>query len=403
MPGPDTPAGAQLGQPSSQAGHTIRLVLVTNLIPPYHKPLLDRLSRRYPNMRVLLSVPMESNRKWKLQWQGLDVVVQKTITLNRRWRHPKGFSEPLYVHLPTDTFGQLRGFGANVVISWEMGTRTLLAALYRQSHRGTRLIVWAEIAESTEQGRGLWRKAIRRVLHHGADAFLVTGESGARYLRSLGVAERKIFKIAYTVETAPFAALDLRRSDHLARRFLYVGQLIERKGLLQFITALCQWATLHPANQIQFVLAGEGPLLEHLRRVATPPNLRLCFLGNVEYENLPQTYAEAGIFVLPTFADSWGVVVNEAMAAGLPILGSSYSQAVAELVREGENGWQFRPGVGDEMFQAISRSLAVSSEKLDEMRSCARQTALRLTPDYLTDLVDAAIAYCVKDRAPGTG
>ena len=156
MPGPDAP-GAQLNQPPSQAGHTIRLVLVTNLIPPYHKPLLDRLSRRYPNMRVLLSVPMESNRKWKLQWQGLDVVVQKTITLNRRWRHPKGFSEPLYVHLPTDTFGQLRGFGANVVISWEMGARTLLAALYRQIHRSTRLIIWAEIAESTEQGRGLWR------------------------------------------------------------------------------------------------------------------------------------------------------------------------------------------------------------------------------------------------------
>ncbi|MDQ2842694.1 MAG: hypothetical protein M3Y72_16975 [Acidobacteriota bacterium] len=147
-------------QPAAQAGAAPeesaipRVILITNVIPPYHKSLLDRLHLRYPTMRILLSTPMESNRSWKLEWEGLDVVVQKTITLHRQWRHPKGFSEPLYVHLPLDTLAQLRRFRPDVVISWELGTRTMLAAAYRMLRRRTRLLVWAEVAESTERGRG---------------------------------------------------------------------------------------------------------------------------------------------------------------------------------------------------------------------------------------------------------
>ena len=399
MCNPDAPAVTLLPPPEkTHIDLDTRLAILTNLIPPYHKPLLDRLGASYPQMRVLLSVPMESNRRWKLAWQGLDVVVQKTITLNKHWRHPKGFSEPLYVHLPVDTIGQLRRFQADVVISWEMGSRTLLAAVYRQLHRRTRLIIWAEIAESTEHGRGFLRSVLRKILHHGADAFLVTGESGVRYLRSLGVPQAKIFKIAYTTDISPFAAVALARHHHPARRFLYVGQFIERKGLLPFLDALSRWATLHPASKLEFTLAGDGPLREDLQSFPVPPNLRLTLLGNVDYENLPAVYAQADTFVLPTFADTWGVVVNEAMAAGLTVLGSEYGQAVSELVREGESGWIFRPDVGDEMFDALGRSLSVSAQQLERMRSCARETALRLTPDYVTELVDAAILSCLESR-----
>jgi glycosyltransferase involved in cell wall biosynthesis len=379
---------------ATAADEAPRVALLTNVIPPYHKPVLDRLARRYPNLRVLLSVPMESNRNWRLEWEGLDVVVQKTVTLNKRWRHPKGFSESLYVHLPIDTLAQLRRFRADVVISWEMGVRTILACIYRQLHRDTKLIVWAEIAESTEHGRGAIRNGIRKLLHYGVDGFLVTGESGARYLRSLGVAERKIFKIAYTTDIAPFLLTPLVRTLESAWKLLYVGQLIERKGLLQFLSVLSRWADARPDRNIEWILAGEGPLGEKLAQFAMPANVQLRLLGNVTYEDLPSVYARAGIFVLPTLADTWGVVVNEAMAAGLPVLGSVYGQAVSELVRDGINGWIFRPDIGDEMFQALDKSLTASPGDLNQMRSSARATAARLTPDYTTCLIERTITAC---------
>ncbi|MGA8027668.1 MAG: glycosyltransferase family 4 protein [Bryobacteraceae bacterium] len=372
-----------------------RLALLTNMIPPYHKPVLDVLSRRYPNMRVLLSTPMESNRPWKLDWAGLDVVVQKTITLKGRWSHPRGFSEPLAVHLPIDTLQQLRRFRPDVVISWEMGFRTMLAMFYRKLWPASKMLVWAEVAESTEQGRGWARNLFRGILHRSVDAFIVVGESGARYIRSLGVSDTKIFKISYTTDINRFTAIPLTRHEEHAKRLLYVGQLVERKGLAPFLDVLSEWASANRDFQVEFLFAGDGPLNTALRRTSVPPNVTLTFLGSFQYDDLPKVYTQASILVLPTLADTWGVVVNEGMAAGLPILGSIYSQAVVEMVTEGQNGWTFRADKPDEIRAAIDRCLKTPPDKLNDMRKCARETAGRLTPEYVASLIQGAITACV--------
>jgi glycosyltransferase involved in cell wall biosynthesis len=374
----------------------VRIVFLTNIIAPYWKSIFDALSPRYSHMRVLLSTRMEPNRHWEADWKGLDVVVQKTITLKRHWRHTSGFTEPIYLHLPLDTVKQLRSFSAQLVISSEMGFRTLLALVYRKMHPNSRLVVWAEIAESTEHGRGRLRVVLRRFLHRYVDGFVVPGESGARYLRRVGTHYRKIFRVPYTTDVDRFAASPLARREDNARSLLYVGQLIERKGLLPFISVLSKWAGANPGRVIQFVLAGDGPLRNQLERGSVPPNLKLGFLGNVAYRDLPNLYAEAGIFVFPTLADTWGVVVNEALASGLPVLGSVRSQAVEELVEDGRNGWLFQPDKTEQMYNAIDRSLSTSVTTLNTMRRHARATALQLRPDYVADRVDAILAHMTR-------
>jgi glycosyltransferase involved in cell wall biosynthesis len=120
-------------------------------------------------------------------------------------------------------------------------------------------------------------------------------------------------------------------------------------------------------------------------------NLRLRFLGNLEYGKLPEVYAQGGIFAFPTLADEWGLVANEAMAAGLPVLGSSYSQSVEELVVEGETGWQFRPDKLEEMYSALERSLSMPLAQLERMRTKARDRIQYLTPDFVADNILKAI------------
>jgi glycosyltransferase involved in cell wall biosynthesis len=94
-------------------------------------------------------------------------------------------------------------------------------------------------------------------------------------------------------------------------------------------------------------------------------------------------YADAGILAFPTLADEWGLVVNEAMAAGLPVLGSLYGQSVEELVTDGETGWTFRPDHVDEFDAALGRALATPAAELDRMRAVARGRAARLTPEFV--------------------
>jgi glycosyltransferase involved in cell wall biosynthesis len=376
--------------PKSSQAAPIRVAYLTNMLAPYWKLIGECLASLYC-LRIFLSTRTEANRPWAVDWGHLDVVLQRTITFHRRWKHPTGFTEPIEVHLPIDTVAQLRRFRAQVVLSAEMGFRTLLACIYRKLAPQSRLLVIAEMSESSERGRGRSRALIRRLIRDRVDGFLVPGKSGARHLDSLGIPPSKIFEIGYTSDVPRFSALPLTRTPEIAYRLLYVGQFIERKGLLPFLDALAQWASHNPQRTLEFVLVGDGPSRSKLAGSRLPPNLKLTFHGNMAFSDVAAVYAQCGVFVFPTLADTWGVVVNEAMAAGLPVLGSMYSQAVEELLDEGRNGWSFHPDDPADTYSSIERVLNTPIDTLTQMRECARRTAMRYTPESVATNVDRAI------------
>ena len=375
----------------------VKIAFLTNMVPPYHKPVLKLLTQRYGGLRIFISTAMEANRPWKAEWNGLDVVVQKGLAIKSGWRHPKGFSEAVTVHIPLDTISQLARYKPDVVMSGEMGMRTLLALLYRKFAGSCKLLIWSEVTKTTEQGRGVLRGLLRKRLAHRVDGFLALGAGGADYIRSLGVAEDKIFRLAYTTDIERFSCLSATRTGEAARRLLYAGQLVQRKGLMPFLSTLSRWAAAQPEHRIEFMIAGNGPLEAELRALPVPDNVKLIFRGAVQYEDLPELYGQAGIFVMPTLADTWGVVVNEALASAVPVMGSLASQAVEEMIEDGKTGWTFRPQVEDEVYSAIDRALLCPAEELQNMRGRARQRALQISPEYVAGLIDKALAFCAAE------
>ena len=371
------------------------VALLTNFIAPYRLSLYKAMAARVENWQVLVSTPMEPNRPWPSEWGGLNVTVQKNITIRRSWQHPHGFADTLYVHIPYDTIWVLKKYQPDVIISQELGMRTLQAALYRKLNPKSRLIIWGLYSEYTEQGRGKLRYMLRRWLLPQADAVIVNGKSGARYIQQFG--GTKIFTAPYSTEMSPFLSVPLAKEPNQVYRLLYVGQLIERKGLIPFLKALARWAQEHRERSIELWLLGDGPLRATLQEQVLPQNVLLRFLGNVQYAELPEIYAQGGILVFPTLADEWGVVVNEAMAAGLPILGSIYSQAVEELCVEGVTGWLFRPDRDSEIYSALDRAFSTKIETLEQMRTKVRESIQGLTPDWVADRLLEAIHY-VSDR-----
>ncbi len=133
-----------------------------------------------------------------------------------------------------------------------------------------------------------------------------------------------------------------------------------------------------------------------LSQLPLAPNVKLEFLGAFQYDDLPEIYSSAGVFVLPTLADNWAVVVNEALAAGLPVLGSVYAQAVEELIQEGRNGWIFRPDNAEDTYRAIDRMMNTSEQQLDAMRANGRMVASQLTPERVADQIALAVNACVE-------
>jgi glycosyltransferase involved in cell wall biosynthesis len=116
-------------------------------------------------------------------------------------------------------------------------------------------------------------------------------------------------------------------------------------------------------------------------------------LDAVSYDRLPMLYANADIFVLPTLADEWGVVVNEAMAAGLPVLGSRHSQAVEELVTEDDTGWTFAPENHETVYDALDRALGSNSDTRQRMGTFARRRVLELTPERVADRIAKTLCF----------
>jgi glycosyltransferase involved in cell wall biosynthesis len=362
----------------------LRVAVLINFVPPYLLPVLQKLSSKVADLRVFVSTTMEADRSWRVDWTGLQVMVQKTVTAAVR----RGF-----LHFPYDTIPLLRNFRPDIVISSQLGARTLQSFLYCKMSPNARLITWADLSEHSECETGKMRLAIRQVLLQSSDAVLVNGSSGARYVERLGAQAKSIFHLPFVRDMNDFCSLPVTRESAMSHRLLYVGRLVANKGLSLFLAALARWKRRHPRRLDECWVVGEGPLQHELEQSARSNDLNVKFLGHVPFDELHRIYGSAGIFAFPTLGDTWGVVVNEALAAGLPVLGSRFSQAVEELVEDGVNGWTFRPDQSAEIDAALDRALNTPESALQQMRAAARARVERLTPEFAaTRIIEAIIA-----------
>src|SRR5688572_27563388 len=110
---------------------------------------------------------MESNRDWKPDWGSLDVAQQRTLTFHRKWK-TSTFAENYELHVPYDTIAQLRAYRPDVILTGEMGARSVQAVAYARFTR-TPVVLWAMLSEHTEQSRGGLRTPIRRWLARSVD------------------------------------------------------------------------------------------------------------------------------------------------------------------------------------------------------------------------------------------
>jgi glycosyltransferase involved in cell wall biosynthesis len=356
----------------------VRVALLTNFVPPYRVSLFEALARRVDRLLVLISTEMEPGRPWPFAPGSLDVIVQKTLTLQQSQR-AGAVHDRVAVHVPLDTTERLETFAPDVIVSGELGARTLAATRFGQRYH-VPVVVWATLSERTERHRGHARRWVRSRLLRAAEHVLVNGASGERYVRGFGVPVERITRLPYTTAMEPFLSVPLARPAAEALRVLSVGSLIPRKAPDALLAGAQRAASA--GRPVELTFLGEGPLRGSLeRRASVPvPGLSVRFAGAVSYDVLPDYYAGADVLAFPTLSDEWGLVVNEALAAGVPVLGSRESQAVEELVVDGENGWLLDDCTAEGVARGLGRVLRASPARLASMRAAARASVVGLEP-----------------------
>ena len=369
----------------------LHVASLVSYIPPHQADIYRAYSSRFQRYTIMVSTKMERHRIWEADWDGLEVIPQRTYSIASRWRHAMGFTDKLDIHLPLDTLGLLRKHKPDVVLSGELGFRSLCSAIYCLFNRDTPLVLWACVSEHTEQGRGWLRYWLRRWLIRQADGMIVNGSSGKRYVTQFGIDPKHVYEVPYSTPQGLFDQAPLERSAEAAHRLLYVGQLSERKGISLLLPALQRWAEANPERSVELTVVGGGPLADTLKQEESPENLQITYLGWQTHEQIADHCANSGILVFPTLADEWGLVVNEAMSAGMPVLGSLYSASVEEFCIEGETGWCFRPDQEEEMYNAIDRAMNTPVEQLNKMRQECRTRIGEISPSKCADRLAAAI------------
>ncbi|HPW18468.1 MAG TPA: glycosyltransferase family 4 protein [Candidatus Aminicenantes bacterium] len=224
-----------------------------------------------------------------------------------------------------------------------------------------------------------WKKRWCRRMY---DALFLSGSRSMQYFQKLGVPSEKIWCGVDVVDNAHFSrGADEARAEGPRLRaalglpgsyFLTVARHSPEKNLGVLLGAFQKYQEAGGTNGL--VLAGDGPLrpaLEARARILGLQNVR--FLGWLPYDTLPKYYGLAAAFILPSISEPWGLAVNEAMAAGLPVALSKMCGCLPELCRTGDNGFVFNPLDEDGLGRLM---LAMSSEEHDLGRMGRRSGAI---------------------------
>jgi L-malate glycosyltransferase len=275
-----------------------------------------------------------------------------------------------------------------------------MAADAHRLQSGCRRVMMDDAWEHTDR-RGRCTRLMKRLIHRNVDAVFIPAPSHLAYYQGLGFPrERVLYGVDVVdndyyqtaVDQARRRASGLRAEKSLpADFFLFVGRFLPRKGVETLLAAYASYRAGAEGKTWDLVLVGDGPHLEAIEALAAGiPGVHLA--GVARGDDLCHYYALARALVVPSVLDPWGLVVNEGLAAALPVLVSSGCGAARTLVREGENGWTFAPQDSDCLAGLMERLSGLSEPALARMGERSREIAGDWSLDRFADGVVEAIA-----------
>jgi glycosyltransferase involved in cell wall biosynthesis len=367
--------GAKNMNPDSRS----KLAIMFNIIAPAKIPVYSGLAEHFD--LLLLHGGMESNRG---SWSDLEQNIPRA-KIKRAWgwqiRGKKMDGKILddrHLHITPGFIWHLFRFHPDVVVTNEMGLRTFLALSYGTLLRKPVWVWWGGTLH-TEHRIGTVRRMLRFVISRWARHWFSYGETSTEYLMSLGISRDRIVQIQNAVDEARFRE-DAAPEFELQPKpvLLHAGQLIARKGIDLFLKASS--ALQREGHEFSLLFVGSGPDREALGQLARDFQLRnVHFHSSRESEKMPGVYRSGDVLVLPTLADVWGLVANEAVLSGIPVLCSKYAGCAKELFTKESI---FDPENPDEFVAKLRDAVAGRLPKPNRSR-------IKTTPEIVNRMICA--------------
>jgi glycosyltransferase involved in cell wall biosynthesis len=337
----------------------VKLALITEIISPYRIPVFNALARQ-PGIElhvIFLSETDHTQRHWLIYKDEIEFSYEVLPAWRRRWGS-------WHILLNRGMWPALDNFRPNSILCGGYNYPAFWQALIWAKFHRAHFTAWIESTTRDQRNPSLPAAFIKRWFIRNCNSFAVPGKSSFEYVRSMGVPAERIHTAPNAVDNQRFATLARaakeRAAQHRAelglppRYFVCAGRVTREKGAFHLLEA---YTRLEPKlrAQVGLVFVGEETAKDELMKNAENfyPG-KVVFPGFAQRDQLASFYALAEALVFPTLSDTWGLVVNEAMACGLPIIASDVAGCVADLVQEGQNGYVIPSANVDKLAEAMT-------------------------------------------------
>lgn len=376
--------------------HT-KVVILHNIISPYKTLLFNELYKICGSIKVIYMAEKESNREWNIEKDEIKFPYQ--IFFRGQLDHVSP------VRISIKTWDYLNFLNPDIIIIAGYAHLACWTAFFWANVNKKKIILWSASNEE-DNNRLFLKERLKGFFVRRCDAANVYGNRSRDYLIKLGMKRNKIFikgnttdNFFYYVETKRLKArkeILCKEFSIPSRNFLYIGRFSKEKNIFHLLEAYkrikgknCNWG---------LILVGNGPLSEDIEFYIRRHAVRNVFMPGFEQrKQIPQYLAVSDVFILPSISEPWGLVVNEAMAAGLPVLVSKRCGCYPDLVKKGVNGYSFDPFDHDELF-CLMKTIVEGKHDLLKMGKASLKIIKDYTPEKAAKIIAQTILFVLSNH-----
>jgi len=252
---------------------------------------------------------------------------------------------------------------------------------------------------TADRPKTAWRELAKRWFFRWCNGFFCYGTRSKEYLMSYGVSESKIaLRCQAAALPRGYSAAKVlshynsnRQGSADEPHFLYVGRLSPEKGLDDLFQAFCAIYKSYPKARLDLV--GSGPLTEQLKNrvAALAMGDAISFLGTKSLDDIAELFFKCTGLVLPSHSEPWGLVINESLSYGCPVVVSSACGCVPNLVLDGVTGYSFEVGNVDALHEALVALMRLSADRQTVARNCLKVISNYTPERSATQILDGCL------------
>lgn len=371
------------------SGQPPRIAILFSQFAPYHVDRIEAAAERLQHRAQVLGIEVATTSQTYAWEPSGDLRRADKLTLfpGSRYEQIGGVAK-----LRRAWSGCRRMDCVFVGVPYSEGWIVTLSWLLRIA--GVRVVLMTE-SKADDFVRRPWREWVKRQLLRAYNAALVGGPRQVAYVQSLGFAHRPVATGYDTVSIARVRSLVAAEAapDWTERPFLYVGRFVDKKNLFTLLHAYSRYVVRCPGKPRCLVMVGDGPLRAALQACAENHGIAhlVVWSGFRSARGVAEALHDALALLLPSTVEQWGLVVNEAVALGIPTIVSQAVGAGGVLVEHGTSGW-IVDGTNPDTIADAMRDMERDETRWNAMRMRANALAGRGDVWHFAKAVEKLIA-----------